>query len=225
MADWRQIETRPTAPVAQALLGWMQQNGARLREILTEEAEGADDLSPSGDAAIRAHLRFVAELLAANAVGKTREALVLFAAEAPERLTPDAVEGETTRVSDAMAIEVDIQFGATAGEDPGLQPHLDRTVRIEGWSRAFLRLMDDYLPPGRAVADDAIAWMRDHQTKLADLIFAMDRTAKKAEMERGGPDAIAGAEAVNRIGQAVVLQARTRFLVEALAASLAASRP
>jgi hypothetical protein len=220
MADWQQIETRPTAPVAQALLGWMQLNGARLHQILAEEAETAEDLSPAGDAAVLAHLRFVAELLAANAVGQTSVPLQLFSAELPDRL-PDTVEGETERVSDAMALEVDIQFGSTAGEDPGLQPHLDRTVRIESWTRAFLRLLDEYLPADRAVADDAIAWMRDNQVKLANVIFAMDRTAKKAEVARGGPDAIASAEAVNRIGQAVVLQARTRFLVEALATTLA----
>lgn len=220
MADWQQIDTRPTAPVAQALLGWMQQNGNRLRQILAEEAETAEDLSPAGDAAILAHLRFVAELLAANAVGDVAEPLARFCADLSDRLV-DLVETEIDRVSDAMAIEADIQFGPSAGEDPGLQPHLDRTVRIEGWTRAFLRLLDEYLPADRAVADDTGAWMRDNQVKLANVIFAMDRTAKQAELARGGPDAIAGAEAVNRIGQAVVLQARTRFLVEALADTLA----
>jgi hypothetical protein len=201
----------------------MQQNGSRLREILTEEAETAEDLSPAGDAAILAHLRFVAELLAANAIGETAEPLRVFSEELPGRLA-DMVDEETDRVSAAVAIEANIQFGASAGEDPGLQPHLDRTVRIEAWMRAFVRLMDEYLPPARAVADDAIAWMRDNQVKLANLIFAMDRTAKQAELARGGPDAIASAEAVNRIGRAVVLQARTRFLVEALADTLATRR-
>lgn len=214
---------RPTAPVAQALLGWMQLNGKRLREILAEEAEDAEDLSPAGDAAIRAHLRFVGEMLAANALGDTREPLEAFARELPERLTR-AADAETDRVSDAMAAEAELQFGGMAGEDPGLQPHLDRTVRIEAWSRAFLRLLDEALPADRAVAADAIAWMRDNQTKLANLIFAMDRSAKKAEVARGGADAIASADAVNRIGHAVVLQARTRFLVEALAATLATRR-
>jgi hypothetical protein len=220
VADWQQIDPRPTAPVAQALLGWMQINGSRLHQLLAEEAVGADDLSPAGDAAILAHLRFVAELLSANAVGGTLDDLVAFSIEMPDRL-PELVDGETDRVANAMAVEAGIQFGDSAGEDPGLQPHLDRTVRIEAWTRAFLRLLDEYLPADRAVADDAIAWMRDNQTKLANVIFAMDRKAKQAEIARGGAHAIASPEVVNQIGHAVVMQARTRFLVEALATTLA----
>jgi hypothetical protein len=66
--------------------------------------------------------------------------------------------------------------------------------------------------------------MTENQVKLANVIFAMDRRAKQAEVARGGPDAIASADAVNRIGHAVVMQARTRFLVEALATTLATRR-
>ena len=45
----------------------------------------------------------------------------------------------------------------------------------------------------------------------------MDRRAAEAELDRGGHDAIADAAVVNRIGRAAMLQAHTRFLVEALA--------
>jgi hypothetical protein len=62
--------------------------------------------------------------------------------------------------------------------------------------------------------------MGRHQELLADTIFAVDRRAKRAELDRGGPDAIASPEVVNRIGQAATIQAHTRFLVEALAAGL-----
>jgi hypothetical protein len=62
--------------------------------------------------------------------------------------------------------------------------------------------------------------MGGHQDLLADTIFAMDRRAKQAEMDRGGPDAVATAEVANRIGQAATVQAHTRFLVEGLAAGL-----
>ena len=220
MADWQQIDPRPTAPAAQALLGWMQLNAPRLREILEEEAEFADDLSPAGDAAVRAHLRFVAEALAANGAGATGEALAALARDFDEHLTMAVVDDETERGAGAMAVEAAIQFGEAAGEDPELQPHLDRTVRIEAWQRAFLRRLDGVLPPDRAIAARTIAWMAENHVKLANLIFAMDRRAKQAEVARGGPDAIASAEAVNRIGQAVVVQARMRFLVEALAATL-----
>jgi hypothetical protein len=62
--------------------------------------------------------------------------------------------------------------------------------------------------------------MAEHQAELADTIFAMDRRAKRAELDRGGPDAIASPEVVNRIGQAAVVQAHARFLVKGLAARL-----
>ncbi len=62
--------------------------------------------------------------------------------------------------------------------------------------------------------------MGERQEQLADTIFAMDRGAKRAELDRGGPDAIASPEVVNRIGQAATVQAHARFLVEGLAARL-----
>lgn len=217
------MATRAGHPLAQALLGWMQLNPDRLRALLAEEAAGAEDLSPAGDPAIRAHLRFVAEALAHGATGDLAPALEELARTLDERLTEDAVEEEMERVGEAAAVEAGFQFGPAAGEDPALRPHLERTVRIEAWTRAFLRALDEALPPARAVADAAIAWMADNQRRLADMIFAMDRRAKEAERARGGPDAIASAEAVNRIGHAVVLQARTRFLVEAIAGTLGRS--
>ena len=54
-------------PTARGLLAWMQAGGPRLRALMAEEAATAEDLSPAGDAAVRAHLRFLAEALAANA--------------------------------------------------------------------------------------------------------------------------------------------------------------
>ena len=74
--------------------------------------------------------------------------------------------------------------------------------------------------PSTPAAPAALEWMAAHQAQLADTIFAMDRRAKQAELDRGGPDAIASPEVVNRIGQAAMVQAHARFLVEALAAAL-----
>jgi hypothetical protein len=53
--------------------------------------------------------------------------------------------------------------------------------------------------------------MGERQVQLADTIFAMDRAAKEGEIARGGPDAVARSEVVNRIGQAAMVQAHTRF--------------
>lgn len=208
-------------PVARGLLAWMQAHAGRLRDLLDEEARGADDLAPAGDPAVRAHLRLVAEALAANAAPGAEDALGAFAAGLPGLLA--AREGDVDermrRVGESHAFEVGLQFGAVARDDPAMSGMLDRRVRIAGWTRVFLEALDD-ARGGVPVADAVLAWMAERQDLLADTIFAMDRRAKQAEIDRGGPDAVASPEVVNRIGQAAMLQAHTRFLVEGLAASL-----
>jgi len=97
---------------------------------------------------------------------------------------------------------------------------LDRRVRVAAWTRVFLAALDEARAPAPPAAPAALEWMAAHQTQLADTIFAMDRRAKEGEMARGGADAVASPEVVNRIGQAAMLQAHTRFLVEGLAAAL-----
>ncbi|MGD9695400.1 MAG: hypothetical protein AB7V42_07055 [Thermoleophilia bacterium] len=215
------MTTRAAHPVAQGLLGWMQANPARLRGLLDEEAAGAapQDLGPAGDPSIRAHLRFVAEALAANAAGPSRDALGAFSAGLADALAEreDRVDDEIRRVGEAHAFEAEVQFGEGAGEDPSMRDTLDRRVRVGGWTRVFLAALDEARAPAPAVALAALGWMARHQGLLADTIFAMDRAAKRRLRDREGPDAIADADVVNRIGQASMIQAHTRFLVEALA--------
>ncbi|MFP5450609.1 MAG: hypothetical protein ACLGG9_02540 [Thermoleophilia bacterium] len=209
----------PAGPGARALLVWMQTNPSRLRALLAEEAtQGAgDDLGPSGDPSIRAHLRFVAEALAANAAPATRDAAQAFAASAGDRLRDsELLAEEIEMVGEAHAFEVSRQFGIDAGEDPAMRSVIERRVRMSAWMRVFLREVDRACALPSEVAPAAIEWMAGNQTRLADTIFAMDRAAKQAELERGGPDAIAATDVVNRIGQAATVQAHTRFLVEAL---------
>jgi hypothetical protein len=52
----------------------------------------------------------------------------------------------------------------------------------------------------------------------------MDRRAKEGEIVRRGPDAVDDPDVVNRFGQAAMLQAHMRFLVEAIAATLTTRR-
>ena len=104
---------------------------------------------------------------------------------------------------------------ATGGA--GVRAMVDRRLRIGAWTRVFLAELDAARAPAPPVAEQVLGWMGDRQTQLADTIFAMDRRAKEAEVARGGPDAIADTDVVNRIGQAAMLHAHTRFLVEALA--------
>ena len=206
-------------PTARGLLVWMQTHLGRLRELLDREAEGQDDLAPAGDPAVRAHLAFTAEALAANAAPGAAEALEAFAAGAPALLADrlDRVDEEIRRGGEAVAFELDLQFRGETADDPSVRAMVDRRLRIRAWTRVFLAELDAARAPAPPVADQVLGWMGERQTQLADTIFAMDRRAKEAELARGGPDAIADAGVVNRIGQAAMLQAHTRFLVEALA--------
>jgi hypothetical protein len=214
------MSTQPH-PSARGLLVWLQSHPERLRELLDGEGEGSDDLAPAGDPAIRAHLRLVAEALAANAAPAAAPAMEGLAARLPEVLdgAGDRVDAAIRDVGEATAFELGLQFGDGAGEDPGVRAMIDRRIRIAAWTRVFLEELDS-ARGGDPVAPAVLAWMVDRQTQLADTIFAMDRRAKQAELERGGPDAIADPGVVNRIGQAAMLQAHTRFLVEGLAAHL-----
>jgi hypothetical protein len=216
------VTTRATHPAAQGMLGWMQANPARLRELLDDEAAGAEDLAPAGDPAVRAHLRFVSEALAATAAPASAAALAGFARDLPGLLAAreDRVDEEIRRVGEAHAFEAEVQFGEGSGEDPAMRGLLDRRVRIAAWARVFLAALDEARAPAAPAAPAVLEWMAGEQDQLADTIFAMDRRAKQAELDRGGPDAIASAEVVNRIGQAATIHAHTRFLVEALAARL-----
>ena len=197
----------------------MQTNPGRLRALLDGEARGSDDLAPAGDPAVRAHLAFVAEALAANAAPAAAPALEAFAADLPDLLAARErqVDEEIRRGGEAAAFEIDLQFGDEAADDPSVHEMVDRRVRIGAWTRVFLAELDAARAPAEPIAERALVWMGERQVQLADTIFAMDRRAKEAELERGGPDAIADTDVVNRIGQAAMLQAHTRFLVEAVA--------
>ena len=209
-------------PSARGLLVWMQSHPERLPELLAREADGSDDLSPAGDAAVRAHLALVAEALAANASPASLDALTTFAGgvSATMREREPLVDDQIKRVGEATAFELDLQFGDEVADDPSVHQMVDRRIRIAAWTRVFLDALDEARGDEPPVATAVLEWMGDRQTQLADTIFAMDRRAKEGEIARGGPDAVASPEVVNRIGQAAMLHAHTRFLVEGLAAGL-----
>ena len=209
-------------PSARGLLAWMQSHPGRLGELLAAEAGVSDDLAPAGDAAVRAHLTLVAEALAANASPSSAAAMTAFAegASASLRAAGDEVDARIKDIGEATAFELDLQFGDEATDDPGIHAMVDRRMRIAAWTRVFLDALDESRDGEAPIAPAVLAWMGERQTQLADTIFAMDRRAKEGEIARGGPDAVASPEVVNRIGQAAMLHAHTRFLVEGLAANL-----
>lgn len=214
--------TADVHPTVRGLLVWMQANDPRLRALMADEAADAEDVSPSGDAATRAHLRFVADALAANAAPARREELEAFRTSLPRllRSSEAALQEHIDVIGQATVFEAEKQFGSTSHEDPGFVDTLDRRVRVNAWMRLFLGLLDAASPDRPPLAAPALAWMAHNQGYLADTIFSMDRRAKELEMSRGGPDAVADAEVVNRIGQATMLQSHVRFLVEAIAHAL-----
>lgn len=171
---------------------------------------------------MRAHLRLVAEALAAVAAPAARERLEAFAQGLPALLeaSEPRLDDELQRVGEATDFELGLQFGDSASDDPSVRAMIERRVRIAAWTRVFLDGLDEARLPDPPVAGAVLEWMGDRQAQLADTIFTMDRRAKEGEMARGGPDAVASPEVVNRIGQAAMLQAHTRFLLEALAETL-----
>lgn len=207
----------------------MQAEAARLRALIDEELAAAggaqaapEDLAPAGDPAIRAHLRFLSEALAATAAPGER-GLAALAASLPgafEAAEGERMAAETDRVGDATAFELERQFGPEVVQDVSLQTVADRRVRIAAWTAVFLDEIDA-ARGGAPVREEAQAWMAARQEHLANTIFAMDRRAKEAEIARGGPSAVDDPDMVNRIGQSAMLQAHVRFLVEALAETMA----
>jgi hypothetical protein len=206
------------------VLRWMQAHPDRLRALLGEEASGADDVTPASEAAIRAHLRFVTEALAAGADETGRERLESLAGSLDEDAVAGRLDDAIELVGGATAHELRLQFGESAAADAALGDMTGRRVRLAAWHRVYLEELEDALGPGAFDADAANVWMAAQQDRLADTIFAMDRLAKQREIDRGGPDAVASTEVANRIGQAATLHAHTRFLVDAIERQLTTAR-
>ncbi len=213
----------PIHPDARAVLAWMGQRMSRLQELVDEELArpGADqDRSPASDAAIRSHLRFVAEGLAAHAAPARADALESFAAEVGDALVADAdaLDAELAPVGEATVFELEKQFGSGISEDEQMHATAGRRVRLAAWTNLFLAQLDDALDA--SVKAPALEWMGERQGHLANTIFAMDRRAKELEIERNGPEAVDDVDVANRLGQAAMLQAHSRFLVEALVVTM-----
>lgn len=215
----RDVPSPPTpgGPVAKALLSHMQANGPRLRALLAEEAEGARDLTPAGEAGIRAHLRFVAETLAALAMPHQATRLEGFAETLPTRLDDHAGEREEAeaRAREALAFETTLQLGEGAADDPAVQGMIARRARLLTALQLFLRLLDEALAPDGGLGEHALEWMSRNQSTLSVLNA---RTGLRTQEARGarvqGPD-------VQTLAQAAMVQAHVRFLVEALGAGMA----
>lgn len=200
---------------ARPVLVWMSGNRERLVALVTEEVGPDGDTSPEADASIRAHLRFVAEGLGATAA-PDEPGLSTYAASVGSALDPERFANYAADLGEAHAFTAASQFGEDAGEDPVNREVIDRRVRINSWMRLFLDTLDEARSPAEPWAPAVNAWMHQEQDRLANTIFAMDRRAKQAEIDRGNQSAIDDADTSNLIGRAAVIQAHMRFLVEAI---------
>jgi hypothetical protein len=209
-------------PTARGLLVWMQTHHARLRELVDEEAGGSDDRSPAGDPAIRAHLRFVAEALAANAGPGQAAELEDFAEhlDVCMQAAEDSMGDVLEQLEDATAFEAESQFGGAVADDQAFVAVLERRLRVDAAIQTFLEALDRARPDRAPIRQPTLDWWKANARRLAHTIFSLDRGAKQALLDRGDTDAVANPEIVNQLGQAAMLQGHIKFLVEALAQNL-----
>ena len=209
-------------PTARGLLVWMQSHHGRLLELVEEEAVGTDDPSPAGDPAIRAHLRFVAAALAANAGPGQAAELERFAEHLDVRMhEAEASMGDVLEhLEDATAFEAESQFGDGVSDDRAFVAVLERRLRVDAAIQTFLEALDRARPDRPPIRQPTLDWWTAHARRLAHTIFALDHGAKQALLDRGDSAAVADPEVVNQLGQAAMLQGHIKFLVVALAQNL-----
>lgn len=212
----------PSAPPldAAAALAWMREHGDTLRALVAEETEGEEG-GPGSDGAIRGNLRFVAAALEATAAPALAQPLAGLEEDLPMRfvLGEDLIERHVEAGAGAIALEEHLQHGTSPGRDPSLDAGLDRRVRITGWIQLFLVQLEERLgPAGDGLAAAVTAELDRRHRDLARLIFSLDRQAKESLRARlpGTPTA----EVLDEVGQAAVVQAHARMLVEAIASTL-----
>lgn len=207
--------------MAAAMLAWMREHGEVLRDLLAQEAAHEHDASPGSDAAVRAHLRFAAASLLANAGPGLRDELEGFAEGLAgwfEESRPLYEEHLATGAG-AIALEEHLQFGTRPGNDPSLDAGLSRRLRIGGWIRVFLLGLELRLGHGHdGIAQEVLGWMGDRQRELSRLILTLDREAAAAARRAAAGHVDLATQ--DEIGQAAAVQGHVRMLVEALGAAL-----
>lgn len=202
---------------ASAALAWMAAHEDRLATLLQQEADDPGAVMPADDPSLRAHLRLVAEAVAAVASPELRQALDGFAEglSAWFAQEDDEIDLHMHRARGAIALEQHLQFGTTPGRDPSLDAGLERRMRIGAWVRLFLLGLEAHLGArADGLADATLAWIGARQRDLARLVVAFDRQAKSGLPPSATP------EEIDVRGQHAAVRAWFRQLVDALAANL-----
>lgn len=213
---------------AAVTLAWMRDHGGLLRHLVMAEGfpeEG--DPPPASDPGIRAHLRFLAAALAATADHRYAPllddfpgALPDYFADGEELFARHLAQGEG-----AIALETHLQLrGGRPGVDPSFDIALQRRIHLFGWIRLFLLAFEEHVgQPVDGIADRVVTWFDVRQRELGRLIVSLDLQAQAAAREaHGGP---LDAEAIDALGQAVLVQAYVRQLTLGVCAVLDEDSP
>lgn len=203
---------------APATLAWMREHGDLLRALVAEEGEAfEDDPSPASDPGIRAHLRFLAAGLETTSDERWAPALAGFPAHLPVCFEDGQhlFDRHLAQGEGAMALETHLQWGSMPGRDPSIDIAQERRIRLFGWIRLFLLALEDHVGPSAdGLADRVVAWFDARQRELGRMVVALDLQAQSAA--RRSPGASMDADAVDELGQAVLVQAYVRQLATGL---------
>lgn len=210
----------PTPPVrAGDVLRWMGAHGGRLRELVAEEGARHPVRLPADDGCLRAHLRLLAEGLAASAAPVLARRLEGFADGLDDWFDDQDEEmaAHLARAEGAIALEQHLQWNVAPGSDPSLDAGLERRLRIMGWQRLFVHGLESHLGPAAdGLAQATLAWIGEHQRELGRLVISMGAHARAAL-----GDVAATPDILDEIGQAAAVRAHVRQLAEGLEVSLA----
>ena len=208
---------------ADAVFRWMQAHPARLRELLREEDPLDAEESPAADPAVRAHLRFAAEGLAAGLSpdladrvdGMADDLDGWFDSEAEAELFERQIE----LGRGAIALEEHLLYGADGETEPAIHAALERRVRLGAWNRLFLRCLEARLGPGYdGLTEAALQWSKEHERDLAANILQMHhRQLGAMEKATGHP---ATAEERDQSSQLAAVTGHVRQAITAAAHAL-----
>lgn len=209
---------------AQAVLAWMQAHPARLRELLAEEDPGDADVQPAADSAVRAHLRFAAEGLAAGIAPDMADRVEGMADGLDDAFAADwdVFERHLELGRGAIALEEHLLYGADGDTEPAIHAALERRVRLGAWRMLFLRCLESRLGPEYdGLTESALAWAKDRERDLAATILHMHhRQVTAMEQATGHP---ATAEERDQSSQAAAVQGYVRQAIEAAAHAMAST--
>jgi hypothetical protein len=213
--------TPPNGVDVGAALAWMQAHPDLLRTLLEEEAEDGADPAPAGDAAIRAHLRYLAAALEETLPDRLAYGISGLFEELPQWFEEgrQLYDEHLAMAAGAIALEEHLQFRTSPGSDPSLDESLDRRARLGAWTRLFLLAVEERLGPAAdGLTEAAMAWMAANQRTLMGYVIALDRRARTSITSQMGP--YADRATLDQAGQAAVVQGHLRLVADALAVAM-----